>query len=541
MSLEIEIEERMYVSQERSYHLSSGKRIRVSPGVNGIAQVRRFSSGVLLETFVITEEQTYGEYFKDMRFSVKCIAETVLVKLGEDNREVVVGSSTYTASGGVERSIDSKLGDVVSLIDFGAIGDGVTNNFQAITDAMAAAAGRKILVPVDAAGGDYAVTAGSLTLTGVFEYETGARIYANGGTVTDNSRYIGFGGADAGEQGRYRFIRGLNIHLNSGNTGAPLVEQGMYNYIYIKGDDADFTQAGGSKGHGLFVDHRYGGSVARGGRHAVMGRLMVENPTATDNPDRNYVGVVGQVQSILGDGGTLGSPKGTFFGGNFVADVTTGGQYITNITGAEFNVGVAAGSTTSYRTGLAVAMHGAERGSVVDAGIAIYNLGPATTTLVNGVRIGPYSGTKDILGVDSVAFLVSQPGTIAKGIAFNCPISGSILEYNIGSGSSVSLASNVFALNSPNANIELGSLTTVGLATLDFHSSGINQNYDSRIQGSSGSSGNGNGDLTYTAATHSFVGGMRFGTYTADGAAAIAGFITITDAGGTTRKLLVAA
>jgi hypothetical protein len=54
---------------------------------------------------------------------------------------------TYTASGtgAVARSVDSKLGDIVSVKDFGAVGDGVTNDCDAFRAAIAAS--KNIFIP----------------------------------------------------------------------------------------------------------------------------------------------------------------------------------------------------------------------------------------------------------------------------------------------------------------------------------------------------------------------------------------------------------
>lgn len=67
---------------------------------------------------------------------------------------------TYPASGAVERTISSRLSDIVSLKDFGAVGDGSTNDTTAITNAAA------LGIPVYVPPGDYASTAPIFTLTG---------------------------------------------------------------------------------------------------------------------------------------------------------------------------------------------------------------------------------------------------------------------------------------------------------------------------------------------------------------------------------------
>lgn len=431
---------------------------------------------------------------------------------------------------------------VVNIKDYGAKGDGgVTNNFQAITDAMAAANGRKILVPLDSAGGDYAVTSGSLTLTGVFEYEAGARIYASGSsTVTDNSRFMGFGGGGIEEQGRNRGTFGLNVQILKPVTESIGVPDVMYNFFNIPDDQVRLTTGSPPKKvHGLFVDHRFGGSSATGGRHGFMARILQNAPTDPANPDRNYVGAVGQIRTSVGDGGTPGAEKGAYFGGNFFAAIDTGALDTLNATACEFNAGIYAGGSSKYRTGIQIAMFGDERGGSIDAGIAIYNLLQATTTLKDGILIGPFDGIKDVLGVDSNAITVSQAGSILNALRFSVPISGSLLEWTPGDGSNILIRPNTANFNRPNYGLELGRVGVANGPYIDFHSSAFSPDYDTRISSSGGTSVSGGGTLTYTAAIHSFVGGMRFGTFTT-GAATASGYIEITDATGRVTKLLAA-
>lgn len=80
----------------------------------------------------------------------------VATKEYADSLAIAAGSS-YTAIGGVPRTLSSKLGDIVSVKDFGAVGDGVVNDTAAIQstiNAVRAAGGGTVYLPT----GSYKIT-----------------------------------------------------------------------------------------------------------------------------------------------------------------------------------------------------------------------------------------------------------------------------------------------------------------------------------------------------------------------------------------------
>jgi hypothetical protein len=81
-------------------------------------------------------------------------------------------SFIQSGTGAVQRNVQNKLRDIVSVLDFGAVGDGVTNNQSAITAA---------LTYCNANGKDLFFPAGTYNFsTGAFSVTSGVRVYGEG-------------------------------------------------------------------------------------------------------------------------------------------------------------------------------------------------------------------------------------------------------------------------------------------------------------------------------------------------------------------------
>jgi len=153
----------------------------------------------------------------------------------------------------------------------------------------------------------------------------------------------------------------------------------------------------------------------------------------------------------------------------------------------------------------------------------------SNTDISGSASAGANSDITSLTGL-TTALSIAQGGTgstTAAGARASLGL-GTVSTYNIGtSGASVPVlnASNTWsgtqnldglivgAARTGSVGIELGSLTTAGSAFLDFHSSGFNNDYDTRIISSGGVEGSSNqGTLTFSASKLQFNGTPSFNT-----------------------------
>jgi hypothetical protein len=135
----------------------------------------------------------------DLAVSTKTISQideavNTINNLDTSSGVTVSQNITYDAgeTNDVNRTVRARLRDAISVKDFGAEGDGSTNDYTAFVNAMAA--GKTVYVPA----GTY-VIGSALTLTGHFVFDEGAKIKANAALVFNMS--IEAGSYQIGEHG----------------------------------------------------------------------------------------------------------------------------------------------------------------------------------------------------------------------------------------------------------------------------------------------------------------------------------------------------
>ena len=135
--------------------------------------------------------------------------------------------------------------------------------------------------------------------------------------------------------------------------------------------------------------HILGGATVRGAKVGIVGFLtqtIVNSGTGTTA----IVGLEGIGQSNVGDGGsglTLSTAMGTYFGANLIG--RNAGTNVFEVTAVEDDVMSAAGSSTYYSFGHAIADFAAVQGTSLDAGLVIYN---GVESVASGYTWGPSNG-----------------------------------------------------------------------------------------------------------------------------------------------------
>lgn len=412
---------------------------------------------------------------------------------------VDVSQSTVVSAGSTEaRKLTDRFADTVNVKDFGAVGDGVTDDTASFNLAIAAASeGGTVKAPA----GNYIITVPSL----VFDGKSIRFDLQDGGLFNGTAENIYTGPKLITEYG-------------------PNSPAGVgYNYKATVLNDT--AAVGAAKVDGESILMYFGGGTATGGRHGLEVTTVLAAPTSPTNPDRNYVGIASVAIASVPDNGVLpASPEGAVFGMNPVARLNGGATGFLNLSGIECNVEAAAGSSVYYKSGLQVVSTPLDvtQGTTYDAALSLSNMVGSTGwnhglmfSAANGVAPITASGTLiGTVGSHTVDFgldISSYTCTTAaiRTAGFSVDPTGSITS----SGS--------------NAAIELGNKLAANTPFIDFNSSGNNNDYDARIIGSGGSGSLGEGEITVQSAILVSPSNFRFsaalGDYVDDAAAATAG------------------
>lgn len=201
-------------------------------------------------------------------------------------------------------------------------------------------------------------------------------------------------------------------------------------------------------------DTNFGGSTATGGRIMLYAALTQTAASASYNAFPDYVGAQGSINSLSGDGGTVGTPKGNYYGLWGTASLGPLAAFVGSLQSLELDINAANGSSVSSKSMLLLAHLGGDtaHGSVVDANIWMFNAN-GSVGANQGILFGRTDGFGG-LGVGPTGTLLATANEVATiGSGFDLTGGGNTTITN-------------FAWKSPGASIDgsgNGKLNTLGL------------------------------------------------------------------------------
>lgn len=248
---------------------------------------------------------------------------------------------------------------------------------------------------------------------------------------------------------------GLDIDQTGPISGGSLGTVFYFNDILVNSDQAQVT----STAYALAARYGFGGANLRGQRTALLGQAVLHTISGnTDESLRHYVGVSGEAQASVGDGGTdTGSgAQGSILGLYGSAILAAGATNLRGNIGLEVNNAVRATASVKDNIGIRIcpwADH-AVSGAVMDA----------------AMQICAQSGAKEWTGY-GIVFDTNSSGTEADLFGASATLIGSIGSDTLLNGVDISsftftgsaFKSNGFSVNGSGvvacASIELGHAT----------------------------------------------------------------------------------
>lgn len=424
-------------------------------------------------------------------------------------------SEAASAASSLAAQVAANSVDLVSITKYGASpSNGATVNKAAVDAAVAANPNTGVRVPA----GLYSVSDGPLGASGsVLRLEKGASFTSPGG-VGALSIPVG-GGMIAYNEGADKDVWYWGRKMSGTHAvGTGAFDNGFSPAAYMFDVRSDSVDAQGTFMKSVHSRLIFGGSTSKGGRLGVYGVVEhTDGATASDNNNRNYVGVAGSSYAHSADGGTAGNEKGGYFGGGFAAYADNTTQYAYDVAGAEFNtfIGVNSG-TNKFISTISVIGAQAQRGTQIDCGIRM--AGQSGISAEYTGHIGWSTGMlwTDANGADPVAatgslmasrwFTGAPRRTVARGF----DLSGFDITNEV-------LASGPY-MKLTNDHLLLADLA--GFATIEPNGPSVNSNLILRGRGT---------------------GLVGIGNKTNTGDVAITGYITVCDSSGNPVKIATVA
>ena len=345
------------------------------------------------------------------------------------------GASSGNGAAAVARTLANRFADVVNVKDFGAVGDGVTDDRQAWVNIINQFPTQQVTVYIPR--GEYTCSGSTLIAPNniLFKFDKGAKIKTGQNIVLTNVQ-----ASNAND---------TQVKQSEGALGYP-DDQAQFNYIELSGDTetqsreqtcyldlVDTTQnvrsfAKGSYGRSCEI--RYGGNGCSGGFVGLgaWSYFLRNQPAGSFS---NGVGILGYAASLgVNAGGTLAVENGSLYGSNFYARADSGSTFFSNITGSEVNTEVSIGASVSFKSLIQLVGADGVQGYDYDIMLALSNKGGASGWKT-GIGIGTFNGAHPIATTGKIIETIGS-ATVSKGIDFS------------------SYTFNSFAIHTPNFTVD---------------------------------------------------------------------------------------
>lgn len=433
---------------------------------------------------------------------VKCTSRTgdvLTVVRGQEGTTAKSWSSGTTIEMRVTRDTLTNLRGIPSFDDYGAVGDGITNDAAAVSTAFTAHSGKMVR---GIAGKTYKLNSFvTVPANTVIVMEGGSKFSGTAPTpgLSNGCVFIGHKGTRGSttDMTRGLYVEQVGDTATIDNSLEPNIL--TWNMFLITADAADVEGAAGGqvKSNGLMVKHQMGGSTMTGGRHALYGVAEFNATSKATNGDRNYVAIQGHCIASANDNGTGGSKQGALFALGGIVHCGAAATHMLNVTGCELNTTVEAATLPFYRTLLQVASRDSDRGTTYDGMICLSDISSNANGLwTDGILIGPMNGAAPLRSTGSI-LRTTGTSTIANVIDVSSyTVTGSLLLSQ-----NLNIQPNSILMIGSTPSIEMGAVGSSNAPFIDFHSSASATDYDARIQASGGTASIGAGALTVTAAT----------------------------------------
>jgi len=316
------------------------------------------------------------------------------------------GASSGNGAAAVARTLANRFADVVNVLDFGAVGDGVTNDSAAFDAAIAS----PTLGPVFVPKGDY--NAGFKTWL-----ERGVISLADGNS-------------------KQEWLVSRKMTGNQGERGAGTFlgfSPGAY-FVDLTEDVSVGTATGFASFVGTTFRHRYlGGNTSNGSRGNVLSSLEVLGKS-TLNTQPEFVAFVANTTGNTDQNGvdtTIAGSKGSYFGGNTNVYLSSSAKNLKNVCGFEANIqATAVGHSSCYQAGIDIACVYKSRGAVTDCALGISGYGSGHIGYGAGILFSSKNGGQPFASDSTIIKVIAGPNntsgitpSVFRGIDFS--------EYNI--------------------------------------------------------------------------------------------------------------